>query len=492
MYFDDLTPVALPAHVVDGLTEDLIDQLGETSALQVVSTFGTRPFRGTAVGVDSIRNALKVGTIITGSVASVGDSVRVNVRLVDATSGQQVATVPLAAASSDLLGLRRDLADRIAFSLRQRIGERIALRDSRATTKSEAAWEAVQLAANLIQRSPAAGTSIPLMEADTLYARAARLDRNWALPWVGRAQASQRLATSTRQTLPGYDSLKYWALSRSEQRSGWYTHALPFTDSALARDPRSWQALAVRGDLRRLLASERPDIADSLLRLAEKDLRAALAIRPDAAMAWTALASLLSAQTRYGEAALAAQRGYDADPFFESRPTLNRAFFTALYSGAFDNAQKWCAIALEHYASDIRFTECRLTLLGWSGRTAAAMREAEQVLTTIEQKDTLGHLWDTWGYRRTMVAAVAARAGLADTARALIARLHSPQVPDSLRRNTELGESYVMLLLGKPDSTIAILQRYATTAPRRKSIAAHPWFESLREDPRFAAIVANR
>jgi tetratricopeptide (TPR) repeat protein len=275
------------------------------------------------------------------------------------------------------------------------------------------------------------------------------------------------------------------------RRALWLRHALQFADSAVRRDARSARALAVRGELLQSLASAEPGTADSLRQLAERDLRTAIALRPDAAQAWTSLAALLQSQYRYADAAEAAQRGYDADPWFDSRATLYRAFSTSLHAGAFANSARWCSLGLEHYANDARFIECRLTLLGWNGSSPAAVQEASRIVASIERADTLSRLSGTWGYRRLMVAAVAARAGMRDTARAILAEVRSSSVPDSLRGNSDLGESYVMLLLGNRDSSLSILQQYATTPRQRSMVRSHPWFVSLREDPRFRELTGT-
>jgi hypothetical protein len=119
------------------------------------------------------------------------------------------------------------------------------------------------------------------------------------------------------------------------------------------------------------------------------------------------------------------------------------------------------------------------------------VQEASRIVGLIERADTLSRLKGTWGYRRLMVAAVAARAGMRDTARAILAEVRSPSVPDSLRGNSDLGESYVMLLLGNRDSSLSVLERYATTPRQRSMVRSHPWFVSLREDPRFRELTGT-
>lgn len=490
MYLEDLTPSTLPTHVADGITEDLIDQLGDVRALQVTSPYGVRPFRAGSIGIDSIRRALKVGTIVTGSIARAGDSVRLNVRLVDAATSQQLATIPsIVVPLTEVFALGNDLAERVAFTLRQRIGDRVALRENRAATRSAAAWELTQRASGLVHRSLQT-FSVPLMvEADSLYRRAANADRAWELPWIKRGAIGLTLGIRGAVPPPGMDSLRFAAMDRASRSEVWYARTISLADSALKRAPQSAQALAVRGEARYRMSLVRPNV-DSNPALAEADLRAALELRPAGAAAWATLASLLLAQQRYPEAAEAAKRGYDADPFFESRRVLSSAVFTALYAGNFTDARRWCGIAKEHYASDPRFVECELTLLGWSGQTNAELQTAERLLGEIERSDTLRLVEDTRSYRRLMVAAVAARAGLPDSARRILAAIRTGLPADTVVQHTALGEGYVRLLVSDRDSSLAILDRYLRIAPHmRTDVARHPWFATLRKDPRFAALV---
>src|SRR6266487_4251221 len=92
LYFSDLSRDSSLGHVAAGLTEGLITELQKVHALSVVSANGVAPFRGKedSLSPDSIARALRASTLVDGSVEPVGDRVRVNVRLVDGTSGADV------------------------------------------------------------------------------------------------------------------------------------------------------------------------------------------------------------------------------------------------------------------------------------------------------------------------------------------------------------------------------------------------------------------
>lgn len=496
LYFDDLTPSTVPAYVADGLTEDLIDELGSVSALHVTSPHGVRPFRASPIPVDSIGRALKVGTIVTGSLARSGNTMRLHVRLVDAATGRLIHSRTLEEPWTDVFALQDKLANQVAFVLRQRLGREIALREHRSATKSFEAWEMVQQASAETQRAlsaPVPGDAQPqiFLRADSLYAIAEQMDPSWDLPTIRRGLIALSLSIQSPRPPSLADSIAYGRMTRAERRLAWTNRALELANVALRRSPRSAEALGLRGEtLYRLLTNEMLG-HDTLAALAERDLRSAVDVRPDAANAWSTLAQLLYSQGRFEEAAAAAQRAFEADAFFEVRRTVSVALSASLYAERFDDARRWCRLGLMHYARDVRFVECELILLGWTGRSRGDVGAAWRLVNGIEQRDTVGELAATWTLRRFMVAAVLARSGMRDSARAMVASVRAQQRRDPTTRGAPLGEAYVRLLLNDRDSALVHLTDYLRSAPpARAQIAQHPWFRPLRGDPRFDALVA--
>ena len=497
LYLDDLTPLVLPSYVADGITEDLIDQLGSVRGLRVISPDGVRPFRRNAVVMDSVRRSLKVGTIISGSVARSGTMLRINVRLVDAKSGNQLYSRTLEQEWSEVFALQDQLTEEVAFFLRQRLGDEIALRQHRAATTSYAAWESLQFAADVTRRAVAAGMvsndpHVPelFLAADSLYVRAETLDPRWVYPTIKRGHVALSLAFGSPVPPNRADSVAYRRLSPAEQRVVWIRRALSLADEALRRDPSSPEALALRGDARFALLNAGVAGADSLSALIEHDLRTALEAKPNLASAWSTLAQLARARGQFSEAAAAARRGFEADAFFEVRRVVAIGFMASLHAGEFEEARRWCRTGLTHYAGDPRFTECELTILGWTARTRDDATNAWRLVNDIERLDTLNILGPTWGYRRLMVAAVLARAGALDSARRILDLVRHTGPTDPSKRTTLSTEAYVQLLLGDRDGALANLTAYLRTTPlARAQIAQNPWFRPLRDDPRFIALV---
>lgn len=500
LYFDAMTPDVLPSSVADGITEDLIDRLGSVRALHVTSPNGVRRFRGGNPSLDSVARTLKVGTIVSGSVARSGDRLRVTVRFIDAATLRQVDSRVLEEQWSELFGLQDRLTEQVQFWLRQRLGDEIAVRVNRAGTRSVAAWEAAQLATEATRRAIQASTlrtdstlAIHFFRADSLYVRAAQLDPDWIQPLVRRGNlALQSLALLSPRAPEGVDSLAYYHMTRAERRTAWTRRAGTLADEALRRRPRDVAALTLRGQVTAALAD--PELAshDSLLAAAERDLRAALLVRPDLATASAAMADLSIQRGHFSEAAEFARRAFETDAFFELRRVLDVAFTASLYAEQFDDARRWCAVGLRHYAGDPRFSECELRLLGSVGQTSADVRAAWSLVNEIERRDTLQMLGVTWGFRRLMVASILARGGQSDSARRVVQTVLEKQ-PEAARRSSELALCLVYTLLGERTEAVQRLRALMRARPApRFPLPMLPWFKTLRGDPQFDALLAPR
>ena len=86
LYFEARTRDSTVRQIADGLTEDLIHELSGVNAFRVISKNGVRAYRDRQVTFDSMVSALRVTTVIDGSVQRSGDRLRIRVDLIDAQS----------------------------------------------------------------------------------------------------------------------------------------------------------------------------------------------------------------------------------------------------------------------------------------------------------------------------------------------------------------------------------------------------------------------
>src|SRR5436309_3256306 len=179
--------------VAIGLTQDLIDQLGQVEGLQVVSANGVRPYRDRPVPLDSIASALSVGTIVAGTLGGSPERPRLVVRLIAAVTGRQLDSRRLDPAGGDILALRNQLIQEVTRLLREWLGREICTGGLGSGTKNPQAWILVRRVDDLYQDADtlyAAGDTAAshraLDTADSLLRVVERLDPTWVDPIVLR------------------------------------------------------------------------------------------------------------------------------------------------------------------------------------------------------------------------------------------------------------------------------------------------------------------
>ena len=92
-----------------------------------------------------------------------------------------------------------------------------------------------------------------------------------------------------------------------------------------------------------------------------------------------------------------------------------------------------------------------------------------------------------------MAAAVIARAGMRDSAVAVIRRTSSEQARHPGTVWQPQIEAYVWLLLGDRDTALRLLSRYVHELPRvRQHVASSPWYRDLHSDPRYQELIRGQ
>lgn len=482
--------------VASTLTSDLIDALAQFPALTVISKNGVSQFSGTRTPIDSVARALNVGSVVAGDIRRIGDSVRVTVRLVDGMTGAQLASADASGAWIDVLTVRSGLIESVTNFLRQQIGREISANERREATSAEA-WELLARVKQLTDDErlrwmslSAANRQARYAQADSLLLRAIALDPKWVAPMVYRGSLRLLRASAEEQatftTTPSDDDpLETMTRLRRD--------AVAIADSVLSRAGGNTDALYLRGRARlELWRTAQPEAPDSLRAAAEADLRSVVTRRHDHADAWNDLSLLLQMTGAYADAKTAAENALKADAYLKSAPAvISRVFFSSLASGNVTDARRWCNLGREKYATDPRFWMCDLTILGWTGNSTADIQRAWQALDDSERRDSANILASAWGTRRMLVAAVVARAGLGDSAEAIIRHVHAALPNGTPTDQLDYGESHVHALLGHTDQAVALLERYLRTHPAlRGQVRRSPWFTPLTNNPKFLAITA--
>ena len=488
LYFDDLSRDSSLAYLADGLTETLIDELGPVKPLEVISRNGAARYRHASVSRDSIARALKVGSLVEGSVEEVGDRVRVTVRLVDGSSGADIDRQTFEQPKGNLLRIRDTLTQQVASALRGRLGEEIRLREQKGGTENVTAWVLLQQAerarklADSLAKSDMVAATREFGHADSLSAAAEAADRAWDEPTVLRgfiAYRQSRLAGDAPEASRRIDT------------------GLGHVERALGVNPKNARALELRGSLRywRWLLHLVPDPREAadLLKRAEQDLRSAVALDASLAGAWSALSHLDNVKSDEVQGKIDALRAYEADAYYSSADLIVWRLFLASYDlEQFVDAVHWCDVGQQRFPKDPRFVECQLWLM-----TSSA--EAPDVAKAWQLVGQLGELtpaqrWEFGKLKAQMaVAAVLARDRSVDSSRRVLTRSRGNPKLDPAQELLYL-EAFVRTLLGDRDDALQLLKRYVAANPERRVDLAKDsqwWFRELRNDPRYRQLAGT-
>lgn len=290
----------------DGVHGDILTQLASIGSCKVISRASVMEYRNTTKNVRQIGEELAVNSVLQGSVQRVGDNVRINVQLVDASND-----VNIWAESYD-----RQLTAHNIFDIQSEISRAIAAALETKLTPAEEVRIASRPTADLRAYSAyvSGRDNLNLRRLETLqqarvnFEQAIAYDPDYAAAYAGLAE-SVLLLEYNHQALPQAEALE---LARTN------------LEKALELDPGLADAYAVKGLLESSVWRE-TRIGDGN-RDAEADFRRAIELNPNHASAYMWFASLRDAEERDDEAIELYQRSMELDPLgripYTNLPTL--------------------------------------------------------------------------------------------------------------------------------------------------------------------------
>lgn len=493
LYLDDRSQGSLGA-VADAFTEDLIAELARVPELDVVSANGVRPFRDDDADAAAVARALGAGTLVLGSVGETRDGVEVDLALVDGASGAVFRRTSLEVPVAVLLEGGTRLASEAATLLRERLGEEVRLRETRRETDNTDAWSLLQQgrramkdAESALHEGPAEVATAHYLAADSLLEQAARLDTTWARPVSLRSEIAYRRARLPAELSAGLPHTMA---------------AIRHGDAAVARDGTDAGALEARGTARYWRWLTDPDlegaVRDALLRSARDDLESAVQRDPRRASAFSTLSHLYYNDPDapgLTSVLMAAQRAYEEDAYVESAANvLWRIHTAALDIGQFPPAQNACQEGRTRFPDDYRFRLCRIRLMA----TPAIAADPAEGWRLMAEADSLAPDRGRAYYNvenRMFMAAVLHRAGLADSARATLARAAREADDPHMdpHRDLWLREAIVRSRIGETEQAVNLVRRYLVANPGHRFDQGYGlswWWRELEPEPSFRRLLA--
>ena len=134
--FENLTGNPDQEYLSDGMTEELIGQLGrlEPSRLGVIARTSAMQFKKTTKRADRIGSELGVTYLVEGSVRTTGSRIRIAAQLIEARSESPVWAEQYEREAKDLLTLQREIAEAITREITTRLGVVRSARQCRGAT----------------------------------------------------------------------------------------------------------------------------------------------------------------------------------------------------------------------------------------------------------------------------------------------------------------------------------------------------------------------
>lgn len=442
--FRSLSPGPQDEMLSLGLADALITRIGSSTSLQVRSLASSRRF-GDADPLDAGRR-LGARYIVEGTTQRGGDRIRVSARLIDVQKDRTLWSGTFDERSANVFTLQDTLASAMTGAL--------ALTRTDVTVRSPCDGEnAEAYRAYLAGRYQLDRPSGPRMrQAIIEFARAIDLDPTCARAYAGMAYA-YRASVMTGDADPRV--------------------AFPLAQAAIARalaiDPRLAEAYSSRGFVQFWY--------DWDWQAAEASLKHAIELNPSLAEAHLAYAHLLSNIGRHQESAVQARKAYALNPLSPLVGMLSSSFLEK--AGFADEAQRIRASALDIEADF------------WVTLLARGMRN-------IQAGDRAGGLAQMRNAVRLCADCSFALAILVQGELAAGNRANAERIRDALDARARTGYlpgsnlGLVYNALGDREGALAQLERgYRERDVRMTFLEVDRSWDNLRDDPRFAALVAR-
>ena len=435
------------AYFATGISEDVSSQLARLSGVRVVAHTSARAVAMRTTEPSEIGTALGVAALLEGSVRRAGDQIRVTARLVDARTGAQLWADDYDRTLRDVLAIQREISQRIAAALDARLtpGEKIGLVERR--TVNPEAYRLYLLGRHHFARytPPAMRRSIEYLE------QAIAKDSGFAPAYAALADARVFLVlwgrARPRDLVPAARAAALKAIEVDSTLGDAHT-ALGLIAAAYDWD---WKG-------------------------AEAHFRRAIALSPNSAYAYMWYGSfVLSPLGRFDEAFAALRRAQELDPVsLPVRWNLGVRYYEAR---RYDDAIVEFKRALE---LDPGFAPART----WLGFTYAAMGRHEEAIRAVQRA-----LPDSAMTSNAVLGAVYAWAGQRERARAILRSLEARAEREHVH---PMDFSLLYTALGQREEAFRWLRRaYEERSFLLIWINVASWYDGIRDDPRFAALVRD-
>jgi TolB-like protein/DNA-binding winged helix-turn-helix (wHTH) protein/Flp pilus assembly protein TadD len=430
-------------YFADGMTDELITDLGQMSALRVISRTSVMQYKRTAKTLPQIGRELGADAILVGAVFRSGSRVRITAQLIDARTDHHLWAHAYERDLRDVLDLQDEVARDIANGIRLELTPQERARLAGSHPVNPEAHEAYLKGRYYWNQF----TEADVKKSLGFFQLAIEKDPNYALGYAGLAD---------------YYDLMYGGIG-----------ALPRNEACSKAEPAALKAVELDDSL------AETHTALGAIRLfcdwdwqgAESEFKRAIQLNPSYSLAHRVYASLLIRRGRRGEALAEIERAVENDPMSAD---LNFALGRRYYeTRQYDRALKQYQKALEmdpkranpHYGFGDVYAQ--------QGRYDLAIREFRKGLELSGGQPAAS----------PDLAYVYALAGRRLEALEILKRLNERS---KSRPVSPLDRAVVYLGLGNKEQALALLdEAYERHELGMLYLKSEPRYDPLRSDPRF-------
>jgi len=434
-------------YLSDGITESVINNLSQLPGLRVMARSTVFRFKGKEADPQKVGQELHVGAVLTGRLQQRGDTLIVQVELVDVDKGAQLWGDQYNRKLADILQLQSDISREISDKLRLRLTGEQKTRMAKRPTENIEAYQLYLKGRYYWNKRTDEG----FQKAIEYFSEASQKDRNYALAHAGLADSYLLLGG-------------YGLLPAKEA----YAKGREATTKALELDDTLAEAHNALATVKSEYEWNWPG--------AEREFRRAIELNPGYATAHQWYGELLSQLGRHEEALAEINQAQQLDPL--SLIINASRGWLLLTAGRDDLAIEQLRRTLE---IDPHFAHAHF-FLGYAylrkGALAEAIAEFQRAITLSpnvpQYKSGLGHAYG--------------RAGKSTEARKLLDELKE----QSKRRYVSWCDfAAIYAGLGKKDRAFASLEKAYEQHDVVLVRATSGWssFDPLRSDPRFQDLV---
>ena len=433
-------------YLCDGIPESIINSLSELPKLKVMSRNSVFHYKGKEADAQTVGKELKVQTLLTGRVRQRGDSLTIGVELINARDNSQLWGQQYSRKLADVFAVQEEIAKEVSDKLRLKLTGTEKEQLAKRPTENLKAFQYYMQGRAAAQRR----TNADLLASVSYYEKALQEDGKYALAYAGLADAYANL---------GY----YGSIAPIEGRR----KAEEAARKALELDDKLAEAHAALG-----LAYI--GFAPSNFSIGDKELRHAIELSPNLAVAHYNLGLSFIRQGRLDEASAELMKARALDPLSSviARAVVIPYYFKRDYGRAFELLRQANELGPALSAT------WEIGLFIRSGSIKEAFAEIEKAKDARRNDPLL------------IYSAGMAYAASGKHAEALQSIKELEAIAGS-SLSTAHWIAKIYATLNDKENAFSWLERGLATGALGVFYTDEPVWDPIRDDPRFAALVAK-